>query len=377
MKVETITFTNYRNIARAEIRFEDGVNLICGQNARGKTNVLEGIYSFARGKSFRASSERELVRFGAQGYNTELVYTDRHRTHSMTLGYADKKRLKKINGIPCDKISDMIGRFCAVLFCPEHLEIVKGGPGQRREFLNIAISQLDSRYILQQSRYKAALEERNALLRRLSFCDDPIQKKMLMTQLEIFSEQLSNAAAYICVTREDYVRRLSPYAEFFLGEMSRTKEKLKLEYECDIDRTCRDDEDACAVEYFKKLTQNVEREISAGATLYGIHRDDMKININRTDARAYASQGQQRSIALSLKMAEGELAREGLGEYPVFLYDDVLSELDDNRRCYLFSRTEGKQVIMTSCEYDDYQGSFRPSRIIKATSPGEFGFRLK
>ena len=359
------------------MRFDDGVNLICGRNARGKTNVLEAIYAFARGKSFRAASERELVRFRCRGYHTELTYTDRVRTHTLTLGYADKKRDKRINGVPCDKLSDMIGRFCAVLFCPEHLEIVKGGPGVRREFLNIAISQLDSRYIHTLSRYKAILEQRNALLRRMSFSEDTHSRAVTAAQLDIFSEQLSEAAGYIAVCRERYVNALSPYAEFFLGEMTGGREKLALAYECDVERAYRDDERAIAEEYLKKLKQNVEREISAGATLYGIHRDDMRISVNRTDARVYASQGQQRSVALSLKMAEGELARARIGEYPVFLYDDVFSELDDKRRSYLFSRTEGKQVIMTSCEMDEFDEHIRPSRIIRAMSPGEFGFRLK
>ncbi len=377
MKVETITLHNYRNIKHAQLRFFDGVNIICGDNARGKTNVLEGIYSFARGKSFRASSERELVRFGTQGYHTELVYSDRYRLNSLTLGYADKKRQKKINGVVCDRISDMIGRFCAVLFCPQHLEIVKGGPGQRREFLNIAISQLDPRYIGEMARYKAVLEERNALLRRLSFGEDETARRMLMAQLDIFSEQLACSAAYICMVRESYVRRLSPYAEYFLGEMSRSGEKLRLEYECDIDLALRSSEAECAAQYRKKLTENIEREIAAAATVYGIHRDDMRISINRTDARQYASQGQQRSVALALKMAEGELAREQLGEYPVFLFDDVMSELDDNRRGYLLSRTEGKQVIMTGCEMNDFAAAVMPSRIFRAMGPGEYAFRLK
>ena len=377
MKVEKITLHNYRNISRAELKFADGVNLICGQNARGKTNVLEAIYAFARGKSFRAASERELVRFRTRGYETELTYTDKNRTQTLYLGYSDKKRHKKINGVPCDRLSDMIGRFCAVLFCPEHLEIVKGGPGNRRDFLNIAICQLDNQYIRELAIYKSILEERNALLRKLSFCEDAIQRKMLITQLEVFSEQMARSAAYICVTRQEYIGYISPYAEFYLGEMSRGKEKLTLGYECDIDVSFRDNEEACAEQYKKKLTDNIEREISAGATLYGIHRDDMAVIVNKNDARSYASQGQQRSITLALKMAEGEVARESIGEYPVFLFDDVLSELDDNRRAYLFSRTEGKQVIMTSCEINDFTDHIMPQRIIRAMSPGAFGVRLK
>ncbi len=377
MKVEKITLSNYRNISRAEIRFADGVNLICGQNARGKTNVLEAIYAFARGKSFRAASERELVRFHTRGYETELTYTDKTRTQTLTLGYSGKKREKKINGVPCDRLSDMIGRFCAVLFCPEHLEIVKGGPGQRREFLNIAISQLDARYIRELATYKTILEQRNALLRRLSFEESEAHRQSLMAQLEVFSRQMAKSAAYICIARGEYVKNLAPYADFYLGEMSRGKEKLRLEYECDIDPIYRENEAQCAERYIEKLSENIQREISAATSLYGIHRDDVCLMINGNDARSYASQGQQRSLALALKMAEGDLARASIGEYPVFLLDDVLSELDDNRRAYLFSRTEGKQVIMTSCEINDFTDHVMPQRIIRAMSPGVFAFKLK
>ena len=336
MIAEKISFVNYRNIEKAQIEFCDGVNLIYGDNAKGKTNVLEAVYSYARGKSFRSASERELVRFGCEGYHTELVFRDKNRVQSMSLGYADKKRQKKINGVVCDKLSDMIGRFRAVMFCPEHLDIVKGGPGQRREFLNIAISQLDGTYIKEFSKYKAILENRNALLRRISICDDPKKKGALSAQLDIFSTQLSECAAYICAAREKYIRGISPFAEFFLGEMSEDSEKLSLEFECDIDKSI---------------------------------RDDIKICINSVDARSFASQGQQRSIALSLKMAEGEMSRECVGEYPVFLFDDVLSELDVKRRSYLMSKISDRQLIITSCEISDIR-DVEGARFIKALGGG-------
>ncbi len=376
MKAEKITLVNYRNIERAEIEFSDGVNLIYGYNAKGKTNVLEAVYSFARGKSFRAGSERELVRFGEAGYFTELVFSDKNRTQSMSLGYADKKRQKKINGVPCEKLYDMIGRFCAVLFCPEHLSIVKGGPGERREFLNIAISQLDTTYIKVFSRYKLIVESRNSLLRKIALTQDIRKKEAMIAQLDVYSTQMAEAASYICRARDEYIRALSPFAEFFLGEMSEENEKISLEYECDIEESCRTDEKKAAEQYLDKLRSNIEREISSGATLYGVHRDDIKIVINGLDARNFASQGQQRSISLALKMAEGEISHERCGEYPVFLFDDVLSELDEKRRRYLLSKIKDRQLIITGCEISEIE-KIEGARLIHSKGDGIYEITQK
>lgn len=360
MKIDKISLINYRNIEKQEVEFSSGLNVIYGDNAQGKTNLIEAIYTFARGKSFRGAGERELVRFGSLSYMSEIHFTDRVRRQTMTLGYENKKKIKKINGVICEKLSDMIGRFRAVLFCPSHLDIVKGGPGERREFLNVALSQLYPEYIILYQRYKHILEQRNALLRKAQILEGE-KKKKCYEEITVFSEILSEMAAEICIYREKYISDLSPFAEFFLSEMSAEKEKLTLSYECDIEKNLIYDKKLCQKEYYKLLTENIEREISKGATLYGIHRDDIKISFNGIDARSFASQGQQRSISLSLKMAEGEMSKKILGEYPVFLLDDVLSELDIKRRRYLMSKIKNCQIIISGCETDaqSYTGEAR------------------
>ena len=376
MKAEKIVIRDYRNITETDLNFGDGVNLIYGSNGAGKTNVLEAIYTYARGKSFRGATERELVRFGRRGYFTELTYADKNRRNTLTLAYEQKKKLKKINGVPTPKLSDMIGRFCAVMFCPEHLDIVKGGPGERREFLNVAISQLDRRYISDMAVCKSVTEERNALLKKLQDVSLEAEKTVLCDQLGIFSEQLAAAAARVIGKREAYLRRIAPYAQFFLDEMSSGQEKLTVEYDCDIPREMRDEPGAAATHYLSLFEKNFSREVFMGATLYGPHRDDVSLVVNGTDVRTYGSQGQQRSVSLALKLAEGEVFFEERGEYPVYLFDDVLSELDSKRRAYLLSKITGKQMILTGCDAEEMLG-IKGITLIRAFGRGDYGYRIK
>jgi DNA replication and repair protein RecF len=244
-------------------------------------------------------------------------------------------------------MSELVGAFRAVLFCPEHLALVKGGPAERRQFLDIAISAENPLYLATLQRYAHVLKQRNALIKKAK--DEP---KSFAETVEIWSHQLAVEASYIARERARYIKKLEKFVAATFGEMMGEREKPTLSYlGCDK-REDADYENIADTEayLFGRLSGNLERELGAGATLYGAHKDDLEILLNGHPARLFASQGQQRSLSLALKIAEGEICREDFGEYPVFLFDDVLSELDASRRAFLLSRMAGKQVIMTSCE---------------------------
>ena len=350
MIIKRFRAENFRNIESCDISFSPGVNLLHGKNAQGKTNAVEGIYLFSRGKSFRAREESELVRFGSEGFRLMVDYENSDGPGSLEYAMFGKDRLRKKNGYKLAKISEMIGNFRSVLFYPDDLKLIKGGPEERRNFLNVAISQCYPSYLKYYADYKKALENRSCLLKFA-------QKGMFLDEreLESWSSSMAEYASYIYVMRSEYVERLKIHSKRIMSEISEGREELELVYEPDIPYGITDRCEASA-EYKKVLCQNLSSEIGAGVTLYGPHRDDMKVYINGKNSRIFASQGQQRSAVLALKLAEGEVVREMFGEYPVFLFDDVLSELDDKRRGYVLSGVGERQIIITSCEPEDLRG---------------------
>lgn len=348
MTLESVKIENFRNIKSATVTFKEGINFLKGENAQGKTNALEAIYFFARGKSFRGSEE-DLVKFGEKGFFCEISFFDGKRRQTLSHRYLQGKRVRKKNGAPVDRVNEMMGVFRAVLFSPDHLQMVKGAPDIRRQFLNVSVSQLYPSYIKLYSQYNKMLENRNFLLK----C---AQKGMYFDQseLDIWSKQMAQTAAELHFMRISFLERAQKHAKRIMADISEQKEELSLSYESENKGQTVEE---IKIIYQRQLTENLKKECAAGCTLYGIHRDDIKMEINGRDARHFASQGQQRSVVLALKLAEGEVCCDVCGSYPVYLFDDVLSELDEKRRAYVFKGAEKKQFIVTTCERETLAGS--------------------
>ena len=348
MECNRIVIRDFRNIERANIEFEDGVNILCGENAQGKTNLLEAISFASIGKSFRTSHDEEMIRFGAESCEISLDFTDSVRSQNITVRMmAGKRKHIEQNKVKVGKVSDIVGVFRTVLFCPEHLSLIKEGPGERRNYLDIALSQLYPVYIKSLQRYNQILKQRNQLIR-----DAESNRRGFDETVEFWSLQLAHEAAVIARYRYRYLLGAAGHIESCFYEMMGEKEKPQAiycgsskqdpeEYE-DIERTEK--------RYTELLMSHHDREIGAGSTLWGIHKDDIEILLNGKPARQYASQGQQRSLALAMKLAEGEMCASICGERPVFLFDDVFSELDAGRRGYLSGKIKDRQVIITTCE---------------------------
>ena len=348
MYCKSIKATDFRNIESEEVVFCEGVNILMGENAQGKTNLLEAVFYSSVGRSFRASHTSEMIRFGQSSADIELKYRDSKRDQRLHIRiFRDKQKLVEKNGVKMDKLSDIVGSFRAVLFCPEHLSLIKDGPSERRNYLDIAISQLYPMYIHSLKKYNNILRQRNALLKTAA-----LDRRTFDATIELWSEQLAEEAAIISDMRLRYIRRASEHVKSCFAQMTGDAEVPTLVYDGSsgqsedeyLDREC------VKKRYMELLMSSHEREIAMGATLYGIHKDDIDIRLNGKSARIYGSQGQQRSLALAMKLAEGEICKEEFGDHPVFLFDDVLSELDVNRREYLVNRIKEKQVIMTTCE---------------------------
>ena len=346
MKIKRFKAENFRSIEKCDIEFTDGVNLIYGGNALGKTNVIEGIYLFSRGRSFRTAQERDMVRYNEQGFRVALEYDSRDGENTLEYASFGREKRRRKNGYPVKSVREMIEGFKAILFHPDDLSLVKGGPEERRAFLNVAAAQCYPAYISDYSRFQTALDNRNALLKNAS--------KGLYTdegELYAWSESMAEYAAYIYKTRTEYLKKLEVYVREIGLKISDGKEEISFEYKSDIE--IGGDREAVREEYIKTLTSSLEKEKIVGTSLYGPQRDDIIIKINGQPTRGFASQGQQRSIVLSMKLAEGEVIRDVFGEYPVFLLDEMLSELDESRRKFVLDSLDGKQTVITACECEE------------------------
>ncbi len=336
---------SFRNADENEIEFDRGVNVICGANAAGKTNILEAIFYFAAGKSFRNCKDRELISFGSEKGNIAMRFSTANTEYKMSAALSKGgRRVIKIGESAPLRMQEYIGKFRAVIFTPDHLNLVKGSPENRRRFLDLAICQSFPRYASSLSEYNRVLAQKNALLKRGNVND------MLVS---VYNERLASLAAVISVNRRKYVQKLEEEAKKFLYDMSGEKESLTLNYQSQAGDAQTQEE--IKEKYISLFEEKLDYEKERFLSLYGAHKDDFAVHINKKSAKMYASQGQQRSIVLALKLAEGELSYKLTGEYPVFLLDDILSELDKDRKNYILSKITDRQVIITGCESEVFE----------------------
>ena len=337
MRIERLTIRNYRNYASADVTPGGGVNLFVGNNAQGKTNLLESIYLASVGRSARTPRWQELIKWNESEALVRVVVKKDVGRDGVEIRL-DKEKRVAINGLPVTRIGELMGVLKTVLFSPDELRIVKEGPGERRRFVDIALCQLSKAYFYALTRYNKILAQRNKLLKN-NPTDDA---------LTVWDMQLAREGARVIKTRRGFVGRLSPLAEAVHRDITGS-ETLTLGYEGIAGESAEEIE----TNFMAALVKSRARDRMFMLTHVGPQRDDLAIAADGIDLRSYGSQGQQRSAALSLKLAEMELLKAESGEYPVLLLDDVLSELDSYRQTKLLSHIKAYQTIITCTSVPD------------------------
>lgn len=344
MRVSQLAFKNYRNLADGEIRPCEGVNIICGDNAQGKTNLIEALWLFCGGHSFRTAGFKEMIRFGSDFARLDCAFYGQDREQTASLRFGSGKRTVVLNGVEKSSSSALIERFCAVVFSPENLNLIKRGPGERRNFIDSAICREKLRNAVVLSKYNRMIAQRNALLK------DVYRNPSLEENIDVWDAQIIALGSQLTKRRLEFIQMISEKAAFYHLGISHEREELKLRYISTVGAQPDDTMEDIQKKFTEKCRANRSADIAAGVTLAGPHRDDTEILINGKNARVYGSQGQQRSAVLSLKLAEAATLRERMGEEPVILLDDVLSELDNSRQDYLLNELKDSQVFITCCE---------------------------
>ncbi|MGI6014456.1 MAG: DNA replication/repair protein RecF [Oscillospiraceae bacterium] len=345
MRVEDISLKCFRNYENCHVTFSPGINVISGANAQGKTNLLEAVFMLSGGRSFRTRFDRELI--GFQHTRAEITASvhsgDRDQTICIQLAKGSRKRITR-NGVR-ETGAELSKTLAVVLFCPDDLNLIKEGAASRRRLMDLAISQLRPGYAALLAEYNRLYEHKSRILK------DWREKPALLELLDTFSDQMCRCSAQMIRYRAAFVKRLQSAAAVIHQEFSGEKERLSLAYT--TVSTVRDPLSSTA-ELYEDLCQHQEThrkaELESGQCLTGVHKDEIVIAINDILARSYASQGQARTAALSLKLAERDIFLDALGEAPVLLLDDVLSELDSRRQAFILNHIGGGQTLITCCE---------------------------
>ncbi len=339
MILKSVALSHFRNYGSLYLEFDRGTNILYGDNAQGKTNVLESVYVSGTSKSHKGSRDRELIQFGEEEAHIRTIVEKNGLEHQIDM-HIKKNKPKGIavNRVPIKKASELFGILNIVFFSPEDLNIIKNGPSERRRFLDLELCQLDKIYLFQLTKYNKALNQRNKLLKDMGF------RPELKDTLPVWDEQLVECGKKVIRARKEFISRLGEIVRTIHWDISGGKEDLKLSYEPDTEED----------EFEKKLSGRRERDLKLGMTSVGPHRDDMCFLVGGVDIRKFGSQGQQRSCALSLKLSEIDLVKESIKDTPVLLLDDVLSELDSSRQNFLLNRIHDIQAVVTCTGLDEF-----------------------
>lgn len=352
MYIESLKVKNYRNYDELDIQFENKVNVILGENAQGKTNIMESIYVLAMAKSHRTSTDKDLIRWDEEYAKIEGRIVKRNSTIPLELTISKKGKKARCNHIEQQRLSQYIGNMNVVMFAPEDLHLVKGSPQVRRRFIDMEIGQVSPLYLHEYSQFVKIMQQRNHYLKMLQ-----TRKQTDLAMLDVLTEQFILYAVKIIQKRFQFLTLLKKWAGPIHSGISRNLETLNIQYKPSVDVSESMDMSKMIEEYNAKYAKMKQREIERGTTLFGPHRDDLVFIVNGRDVQTFGSQGQQRTTALSLKLAEIELIYSEIGEYPILLLDDVLSELDDYRQSHLLNTIQGKVqtfVTTTSVEGIDH-----------------------
>ena len=339
MIIKSLELENFRNYENLSLKFDKGTNILTGDNAQGKTNILESLYICSTTKSHKGSKDAEIINFNSEeshiGASLEKKDEDLRIDFHLRKG---KPKIIAVNHEKLKKTSELIGLLDVVLFSPEDLSIIKDGPSYRRTFIDMQICRLDSSYVFNLSNYNKIIDQRNKLLKDIYF--QPALKETLF----IWDSQLQSYGSQVIKKREEFVKELNEIIKDIHYKLTGNKEYIDIKYAPDTE----------ADQIEKKLRENAEKDLRSKITSSGPHRDDYIININGLDARKYGSQGQQRTVALSLKLAEIEIIKRNKNDNPILLLDDVLSELDSNRQNMLLESINNIQTIITCTGLDDF-----------------------
>lgn len=348
MQIKKLTLKDYRSYQERVFDFSDKLNVLVGKNAQGKTNVLEAIFFMIIGKSFKSSKEKEVISWGKENAYIKGEFEKKYREIELEFFFnKDHKKSIKIDGIGIRKMGELLGSVNAVFFSPEELKLVKDSPEERRRFMNVVLSQTNKKYFYLLGRYEKVLSNRNKLLKSTHDLKD------IKETIDIWDRALSDLANKIYKERRLFLEELSPYAQKAHEYLSGGREKIEIVYKSSFEG------EDYEQKMIRGLSKNLEKDFKLGYTSLGIHRDEIDIYLNGVEVKNYGSQGQQRTTALSLKLAELEFIKNRVGEYPILLLDDVFSELDSERRKKLLNFTSKTQTIITCTEFDktkDFEG---------------------